>query len=289
MPIAAPEKRRRLVALLGEDRVRQLEARLKEKEQQLMRMGIGYKGLLTEVLGGKADGAAVGRPLGGATSWEEADSFEEGLEAMDLAHTFAAIISNIVDNEELSAKGKARLVQQAASDLEDRLAGVSEKQGGRSPAYAYVQDLLGPGRTVGQKQGDVAEGTWDADAEEKKVRRWASSDGSGDPDKINWSKYGRAFAVIKGEGNKLGDFGFLHHVVRDGKLVLHRQGVQAAWGAARGARAGQPNAEAQGHLQPHRETLGMEEEAEKSYGGDFMAAAAAPYVHEAIRQGAVQG
>ncbi|KKK61100.1 hypothetical protein LCGC14_3017690, partial [marine sediment metagenome] len=88
---------------------------------------------------------------------------------------------------------------------------------------------------------DIAEGPWNASAEEKKVRRWASSDGSGDSDKISWSKYGRAFAVRKGKGNKLGDFSFQPHVVRDGNLVLHRRGIMAAWAAAWGARAGKPN------------------------------------------------
>ncbi len=102
---------------------------------------------------------------------------------------------------------------------------------------------------------EIAEGPWNASVEEKKARRWASSDGSGDSVKISWSKYGRAFAVRKGKGNKFGDFGFQHHVVRDGNLVLHRRGIMAAWAAAQGARAGKPNATAIVHLKPHRQKM----------------------------------
>lgn len=35
--------------------------------------------------------------------------------------------------------------------------------------------------------------TWDVTAAENRIRKWASSDGSGNKDKMNWQQYGKAF------------------------------------------------------------------------------------------------
>ncbi|MHB8359249.1 MAG: phage protease [Thermoplasmataceae archaeon] len=83
----------------------------------------------------------------------------------------------------------------------------------------------------------VVDGPWDADAAEHRLRKWASSDGSGDTGTIDWKKYGEGFAFVDGSGDKLGDYKLPHHDVRDGKLVTSKRGVEAAAGAE-GARGG---------------------------------------------------
>lgn len=99
--------------------------------------------------------------------------------------------------------------------------------------------------------------SWDGAAAEKRWRKWASSDGSGDADKINWSKYAKGFAVVTGDGDKFGDYGFLHHDIVDDASVVSRAGMLAAGNAASGARTGTPNTDAQTHLAPHYEQFDM--------------------------------
>ncbi len=105
---------------------------------------------------------------------------------------------------------------------------------------------------------DESDRPWDGAGARGRLRRWASSDGSGDPDTINWSRYRQGFAVVTDAGDKLGDFGFPHHDVIDGRMKTIRSGVIAAWGAARGGRTGQDNPEAQRHLQAHRKQFDLE-------------------------------
>jgi len=45
--------------------------------------------------------------------------------------------------------------------------------------------------------------SWDAAAARKSIAKWASSDGSGDKDTINWPKYGRAFLVKPSSGSRM--------------------------------------------------------------------------------------
>lgn len=82
---------------------------------------------------------------------------------------------------------------------------------------------------------DVA---WDADAAVRRVARWASSDGSGDPDKVDWAKYRLAFAWFDDEHPALGAGKLPHHDVRGGRLVTVWRGVVAAAAALSGARGG---------------------------------------------------
>lgn len=84
----------------------------------------------------------------------------------------------------------------------------------------------------------VVDGPWDGDAAVGRLRKWASSDGSGDKDKIDWRKYAQGFAYVSGEGDSFGDFHLPHHDVRDGKLVTVQRGVEAAAAAVNGARGG---------------------------------------------------
>lgn len=84
----------------------------------------------------------------------------------------------------------------------------------------------------------VIDGPWDADAAEHRLAKWASKDGSGDKDEMDWSKYGQGFAFVSGTGDKFGDFHLPHHDVQDGKLVTSKRGVEAAGAAVQGARGG---------------------------------------------------
>ncbi|ACV25351.1 hypothetical protein QIT38_gp11 [Methanocaldococcus fervens tailed virus 1] len=83
---------------------------------------------------------------------------------------------------------------------------------------------------------EVVDGNWDKTKAIQALRKWASSDGSGDKDKIDWDKYKLGFAYY--DPNKKEDFGsykFPHHTVVNGKLVLHKQGLFTAMAYVNGA------------------------------------------------------
>ena len=85
--------------------------------------------------------------------------------------------------------------------------------------------------------GTIDEGPWDADAAIQKLRKWASSDGSGDKDTIDWDKYFKGFGWRDGEKkDNFTSYKLPHHTVRDGKLILSKRGVVAALQALNGAR-----------------------------------------------------
>lgn len=77
---------------------------------------------------------------------------------------------------------------------------------------------------------------WDASAAVERLRKWASSDGSGSKATIDWEKYARGFAYITDEGDRFGDYKLPHHDIRDGQLVTVKAGVEAAAAAVDGAR-----------------------------------------------------
>jgi len=82
---------------------------------------------------------------------------------------------------------------------------------------------------------------WDGPAAAQAVAKWASSDGSGDKDKVDWGKYGQAFLykdTSDGPAEDFGKFklGFAEPV--DGKLVANWGGITAVAGVLQGARGG---------------------------------------------------
>jgi signal peptide peptidase SppA len=84
-----------------------------------------------------------------------------------------------------------------------------------------------------------AAGAWDGSGARDRLAKWASSDGSGDKDTINWTKYRQGFAWYDSANAKsFGAYKFPHHDVKNGKLTLVWGGVKAAMGALLGARGG---------------------------------------------------
>jgi HK97 family phage prohead protease len=90
---------------------------------------------------------------------------------------------------------------------------------------------------------------WDASAAKARVAKWASSDGSGDKDKVSWSKYGRAFFV--GSGEDFGDYHLPFADVVGGELKAVFKGVTSAAGAAQGARGASGYGGAKGAIEKY--------------------------------------
>ena len=156
------EKRAFLVAVLGEDRVRQLEKRLPRAEKALEKLGIGWKeascmmegmGCPPGVAAGYADQpeepsmvAVATVPVGPTTFSEleaEEEAREDGYEVEALTGTLNLLIDNIMTAPDLEAQDKQAKLNQAVGDFQVRLGSIGEKaMMGSSPAAPYV-DLLG--------------------------------------------------------------------------------------------------------------------------------------------------
>jgi phage I-like protein len=103
------------------------------------------------------------------------------------------------------------------------------------PATKNMQGLVAC-KVVPFSKGEVVDEPWDADGAEQRMRKYASKDGSGDKDQMEWGKYAMGFGLVGGEGQNFGDYSYPHHDVKAGKLVVSKRGVEAAAAAADGAR-----------------------------------------------------
>ena len=84
-----------------------------------------------------------------------------------------------------------------------------------------------------------ADSDWDKNKAITQLRKWASKDGTGDKDTIDWNKYRMGFAWYDAENKEnFGSYKLPHHYVKDGKLVTVWRGVVAAMAALFGARGG---------------------------------------------------
>lgn len=116
-----------------------------------------------------------------------------------------------------------------------------------SEEYADLFDKALQG-SVGTHVTDKEETiSWDTNEAESRWRKWASKDGSGEPETINWKQYESGFAHVDGDREQFGSYGFLHHDVVNGKPVVVRAGVLAAGDTA----SGESNKSVQRHLTPH--------------------------------------
>jgi phage head maturation protease len=80
---------------------------------------------------------------------------------------------------------------------------------------------------------------WDKNKAIESLRKWASSDGSGDKDKISWVKYRKGFGWY--DANVIDNFTSYklpHHWVENGDFYVVWRGVVAAMAALLGARGG---------------------------------------------------
>jgi HK97 family phage prohead protease len=106
-------------------------------------------------------------------------------------------------------------------------------------------------------------GSWDAASVVRRLRKWASSDGSGDAAHIDWNKYRKGFAWFDPQrSHEFGGFKLPHHDVVDVRLVTSRAGVIAAGEAIQGSRGGVkiPPADVaavKGHLAKHYHQFDM--------------------------------
>ncbi len=70
---------------------------------------------------------------------------------------------------------------------------------------------------------------WDASAAVDRWKKWASSDGSGDKEKIDWAKFAKCFLWFDDKApESFGSYAFPHHDIVDGKPVTVWAGVVAA-------------------------------------------------------------
>ena len=91
----------------------------------------------------------------------------------------------------------------------------------------------------GASEGKDDSSAWDGPAAVERLRKWASSDGSGDKDKMDWAKYRRGFAWYDSSNeDSFGSYKLPHHDIKDGKFVVVLRGVEAAMSALLGGRGG---------------------------------------------------
>ncbi len=133
------EKRKWLVDMLGEDRVREIEGQLPLLSQTLKQAGVRYKG--------------------GPISFAEADAARETDRLLGI---FEGLVTNIATSD-MTPADKGSAMAAAASDLAARLgatpkASTTPKAGAKAnetrvsfPAAAYANDLLNPPSTAAVK------------------------------------------------------------------------------------------------------------------------------------------
>lgn len=90
-----------------------------------------------------------------------------------------------------------------------------------------------------QSEGKDDSDAWDGAGARKRLAEWASSDGSGDKNKMDWAKYRRGFAWYdSANAEDFGSYKLPHHDIKDGKFVVVWGGVRAAMSALLGGRGG---------------------------------------------------
>ena len=80
---------------------------------------------------------------------------------------------------------------------------------------------------------------WDATTAVDRIRKWSSSDSSGDKEKINWSKYATAFTWFDStDKENFGSYKLPHHDIIDGSFKVVWRGIAAAMAVLHGSRGG---------------------------------------------------
>lgn len=105
----------------------------------------------------------------------------------------------------------------------------------------HIQEALAEKELAAATNLSIADGNpaWSGSAAKKNVAKWASSDGSGDKDKMNWSKYAKAFFWVDAENKEsFGGYKLPFADVIDGELKAIPKGVMAAGAVIQGSRGG---------------------------------------------------
>lgn len=106
--------------------------------------------------------------------------------------------------------------------------------GGHDDSSLAVRAAGGAATTVARtlvphKSYPTVETAWDAAAATSRWKKWASSDGSGDKDKIDWDKYAQCFLWFDADNREsFGAYKFPHHDIVGGKPVTVWAGIVAA-------------------------------------------------------------
>jgi len=80
---------------------------------------------------------------------------------------------------------------------------------------------------------------WDRDAADRRVRNWASSDHSGDKDKIDWARYRKAFFWYDAEQpENFGSYKLMFGDIKAGTLTAMPRGIFLCGAVMQGARGG---------------------------------------------------
>lgn len=130
------------------------------------------------------------------------------------------------ENGEIHELLNVALTNLPATDNLNALVAASMRRKLRMSAVAYAD-------------APIVDVPWDAADARKKIAAWASSDGSGDKEKVDWKKYAQGFAWYdESDPENFGSYKLPHHTVREGKLVTVKKGVEAAAAVISGARGG---------------------------------------------------
>jgi len=121
-----------------------------------------------------------------------------------------------------------------------------------------TQDKIFKNKAVPTHTPDMLDDeSWDGDNAVDNLRQWASNDGSGDKETIDWDDYKYGFGWYNdNEPENFTSYKLPHHKVVNGELRTSKQGVYAAAAAVEGARGGidisdSQLADVRDHLETH--------------------------------------
>lgn len=148
-----------------------------------------------------------------------------------------------------AADAGAGTVEELLPDAQDEAAGMideitSELTGETEPAAPPPpadSPVLAAQLAAGGEAGlplAARDATWDAAAADGRVSELASSDGSGDPDTLDWNEYGRAFFWHEPNANTKAQFKLQFADVVNGRLEAVPAGVFACAAVLQGGRGG---------------------------------------------------
>lgn len=171
----------------------------------------------------------------------------------------ALLSSEVVNGVDVSGIGSFGFDED--DDLDYELLPDGAADGGGMLVVASAKPPLTATRgVVAHAKYPIVDGAWDADAAVARWRKWASKDGSGDKEQMDWGKYAACFLWFDDKDpENSGSYKFPHHDIRDGKPVTVKQALFAA--ASRlGSAKGIPTADIvkmKAHLASHYKEADM--------------------------------